>query len=187
MNAQLIPRKPVLGPLAGQPGQAGQAPDASERGPARRGCGARVARRVASVLPLLLVQASSTWAFDLKGLADPTRPPAGVMQLSASGVPAGGAVAAAAASAASAPTAIVPQRLQAIRVDPHDGHGVALIDAQLVELGGHLPGGWTLVALNAQGVDLRGPTGVLHLGLLGVSAADHSASKARHVIRKEAI
>lgn len=119
--------------------------------------------------------ASALAAGDLKGVSDPTRPPPGMFR-PAPGAPVGvpgapgaavpASAAVAAASAASAPVAR-PLRLQAIRHNGASGGGVAMIDGALVELGGRLPGGWTLSAMNSDEVWITGPAGQRRLTLLG--------------------
>lgn len=123
--------------------------------------------------------ASALAAGDLKGVSDPTRPPPGLFR-PASGAPVGApamggtapasaSAALAAASAASAASAPAPRalRLQAIRHNGASGGGVAMIDGELVELGGRLAGGWTLSAMNSDEVWITGPAGQRRLTLLG--------------------
>ena len=42
-----------------------------------------------------------------------------------------------------------------------------MIDGQLIELGGRVPGGWTLSAMNSDEVWISGPAGQRRLTLLG--------------------
>lgn len=129
--------------------------------------------------PLALVgclAAGLAWsASDLKGVTDPTRPPPGLFRPApgakgtgpaAALAPDAASAASVAASAASAP-APHTLRLQAIRHNGASGGGVAMIDGQLIELGGRVPGGWTLSAMNSDEVWLSGPAGQRRLTLLG--------------------
>lgn len=136
-----------------------------------------------AVAPLgLLGQAGG--AVDLKNIADPTRPPPGMYRPapSAAGMapaaPAASAAASAASSAASAVVAPAPRamRLQAVRHNGPSGGGVAMIDGELIELGGRVPGGWTLSAMNSEEVWLTGPAGQRRLTLMG---GDTSTDKPR--------
>lgn len=144
-----------------------------------------------AVAPLgLLGQAGG--AVDLKNIADPTRPPPGMYRPAPSAAaPAASAAAFAAPAASSAASAVVPpapraMRLQSVRHNGPSGGGVAMIDGELIELGGRVPGGWTLSAMNSEEVWLTGPAGQRRLTLMGgdTSTEKPRAAKGRQA-RKE--
>ena len=62
-------------------------------------------------------------------------------------------------------------RLQGIRHNGASGGGVAMIDGELIELGGPVAGGWTLSAMSSDDVLLTGPAGQRRLTLLGDDTA----------------
>jgi hypothetical protein len=103
-----------------------------------------------------------TQAADLKGVLDPTRPPAGLAPVTgaASGVAHGSG--ALPAHAASAPAPLV---LQAIRIDHQGGAGVAMINDQLLVEGERIQG-YTVVSITAQEVLLKGPSGTRRMALV---------------------
>lgn len=121
--------------------------------------------------------ASCAQAADARGVSDPTRPPPGVYRpvgaptgqgQSAPHAPSAQAVATAASAAPVASTpSPAPMRLQGIRHNGASGGGVALIDGQLVELGGKVSGSWTLSAMSSDEVWLSGPGGQRRLTLVG--------------------
>lgn len=125
-------------------------------------------------------------ASDLKNIADPTRPPPGLYRPAsvAAGMPGtttpAPAVAAASVASDAAPALAAPpprgMRLQAVRHNGPSGGGVAMIDGELIELGGRVPGGWTLSAMNSDEVWLTGPAGQRRLTLMG---GDTSTDKPR--------
>ena len=141
------------------------------------------------LLSLLTLVSPALAGIDLKNIADPTRPPPG-MYRPAPGTPGAAGMAAApstspvaaaapaASGAASAVAAPVPRgmRLQAVRHNGPSGGGVAMIDGELIELGGRVSGGWTLSAMNSDEVWLTGPAGQRRLTLMG---GDTSTDKPR--------
>lgn len=135
-----------------------------------------------AVAPLGMV-GQAGGAADLKNIADPTRPPPGMYRPapSAAGVSPTAPIASAASAASStAPAVAAPaprtMRLQAVRHNGPSGGGVAMIDGELIELGGRVSGGWTLSAMNSDEVWLTGPAGQRRLTLMG---ADTSTDKPR--------
>lgn len=104
------------------------------------------ARSTLRLVPLLPVALS---AFGAASPADPTRPPDSP---SVEAAPGGGEIEAASA------------RLQLIKL-PREGRPTAVIDGQIVPLGGRI-GDTRLVRLSAQGAVLRGPQGEERLFLI---------------------
>lgn len=143
----------------------------------------------APILTLLITIATSSVhaAAGLQNLGDPTRPPAGMFRPLPGGAhvqaatnaapPPAAASAASAVSAAPAPAPRV-MRLQAIRHNGASGGGIAMIDGELIALGGYVSGGWTLSAMNSDEVWLTGSAGQRRLTLLG---GDTSTGKPRAV------
>jgi hypothetical protein len=122
-----------------------------------------------------------TQAADLKGVLDPTRPPAGL-------VPAVGGASGAVqmgmspVRAASVPTPLV---LQAIRIDHMGGAGVAMINGQLLNEGQQVQG-YTVVSITAQEVWLKGPSGSRRMALVDeLSKTGSSKAPAAKRGRKE--
>ena len=98
-----------------------------------------------------------------QALADPTRPPALVAP------PSTASVAPAAPRAASAPAPVMPPRVQSVQL-ARNGAASALVDDRLVAVGDKVRDR-TVVAIDAQGVELRGAKGsVERLPLLDVQA-----------------
>jgi len=102
----------------------------------------------------------------LKGIADPTRPPAELMRRPA----ASGAEAASAASApqdaASKVPSPAPLALSLIRYDDTRSEGLALINDQLVKAGDTI-NGVTILSISRDAVVLSGPNGVRRLTIFG--------------------
>ena len=123
---------------------------------------------------------------DLKGVTDPTRPPAGVMlKMTGEGsgrglksVVSDGAAAAAlaampAASGASAPAGAASPAAEgpadrwavtSIRIDRASGEGVAIVGEELVKVGDTLHG-MKVLGISSSEVQLKGPDGVRKLAL----------------------
>jgi hypothetical protein len=108
----------------------------------------------------------------LKGIGDPTRAPAGVAGKQSIGGARGSAVAAAqGASGASSPDGEAEKpkpvvlTLQAIRYDPGNGQAVAMINDELVEVGGKVSG-LSVVSISRNVAVLKGPAGQRRLALL---------------------
>lgn len=121
------------------------------------------------LLALLLTQLASAQAQDLKGIGDPTRPPARLWvkrgadaasepAMSASAVEAAAAASAAAAAAASA------THLSAIRYDVRTSEGLALINDEWVSVGDKVKG-MSVMSIAQDAVLLNGPKGARRLTL----------------------
>ena len=121
---------------------------------------------------LLIGQGLPGWAeiADLKGIGDPTRPPAHLIKRSASAsepAAANSAMAAeAAASAASAAAEVVANTtaLSAIRYDVSRSEGLALINEQWVQAGDKV-NNMSVLSITQDAVLLSGPKGVRRLKL----------------------
>jgi hypothetical protein len=113
----------------------------------------------------------------LKGVSDPTRPPAVVKAAMA-----GPDAAASAASAPPPPPPHVPV-LGAIRYDRNTQRGVALIDDQLVNVGDKV-GDDMVTAITHDTVTLKGPAGTQRLSLLLIDPPTPSASTPRTAKKK---
>lgn len=129
---------------------------------------------------------------DLRGVGDPTRPPASAWarQLgSASASPEEAASAAAAASAASAAAAEAEAtaralRVSAIRIDLATGEGVAIVGEELVKVGDKVRG-MTVVAITRDAVELKGPKESRRLVLPDVIEQSRAAARAAKRGRKD--
>lgn len=159
----------------------------------RRVCRAAALTSWACWLGLWGVTGSAKAGIDLKNVADPTRPPPGMYRPVRGGpsdIAAAPAAAASLGASDAAPAAVAPpprkMRLQAVRHNGAFGGGVAMIDGELIELGGRVAGGWTLTAMNSDEVWLTGPAGQRRLTLMGddTSTDKPRAAKARRA-RKE--
>lgn len=136
---------------------------------------------------------------DLRGLGDPTRPPASVLARQstlgagpASGSHAGSApmAAEAPASAASAPAssasaASAPEahtlRVSAIRIDLYTGVGVAVVGDDVVHVGDKVKD-MTVVSITQEAVELKGPQGMRRLVL--PDAIEQSQAKAGRAAKR---
>lgn len=103
------------------------------------------------------------WMEELKGIGDPTRPPYGAAMGKGGALPIEGA----ASDAAAAKPKVKPVglKLQGIRYDAARGHGVAMINDEIVEVGDSVSG-MKVVSISAQMAVLKGPGGVRKLRLL---------------------
>jgi len=117
---------------------------------------------LALLLPLWLAGAPGH-TDPLSTLPDPTRAPAGLRK-APPGTPSDPVARAAAAASAQADAA--PPRLQGIQRNGATGQAVAMLDGQTRQAG-ERQGDWTLMAIAADHVTLRGPGGVWRLWLTG--------------------
>lgn len=148
---------------------------------------------VALVLPLKAMSGEQ----DLRGVADPTRPPPNVMARQLSGAGAGmspeeAASAAAAAAAASAANAAAAEAealnraltLYGIRINRGSGEGVALVGEEVVKVGDKVRG-LTVVSITHDTVELKGPAGARRLKLPDVIEQSGAPARAAKRGRKD--
>jgi hypothetical protein len=102
----------------------------------------------------------------LKGIADPTRPPAEMLRRAASGGNGAASAASSPEEAASAVPPAAPLALYSIRYDDANSEGIALINEQLVKPGDTI-NGLTILTISRDAVVLSGPNGVRRLTLFG--------------------
>jgi hypothetical protein len=136
-------------------------------------------RRIKQLMPclgvaMLMWQALPASAqFDgLKGISDPTRPPAALTRKRDGGASDAAAAAEAAASAA-AEAAANATGLSAIRYDVTNSEGTALINQQWVKAGEKV-NSWHVMSITRDAVVLSGPKGVRRLTLFTDESEDLS-------------
>jgi len=117
------------------------------------------------VMSLVFVRpvAAQEW---LKGIADPTRPPAEMLRRAASSGNGAASGASSPEEAASAVPPAAPLALYSIRYDAVNSEGIALINEQLVKTGDTI-NGLTILTISRDAVVLSGPNGVRRLTLFG--------------------
>jgi hypothetical protein len=113
----------------------------------------------------------------LKGIADPTRPPAEMLRRAASSGNGAASGASSPEEAASAVPPAAPLALYSIRYDAVNSEGIALINEQLVKAGDTI-NGLTILTISRDAVVLSGPNGVRRLTLFG-EVEDMSKKPAR--------
>lgn len=111
----------------------------------------------------------------LKGISDPTRPPAALMRKreGAGSEASAAAEAAASAAAAAAEAAANATGLSAIRYDVTNSEGTALINQQWVKTGEKV-NSWHVMSITRDAVLLSGPKGVRRLTLFANESEDLS-------------
>lgn len=137
----------------------------------------RMTHIISALVSTALLLGAASYADEIKGLSDPTRPPPGLMPPPAgqAGDPsARGMQAEPAASAASAPPPEVALSLDAIRYSETSGEAVALINEELVRPGDKVAN-MTVLSIAPNEVLLKGAAGVKRLKLL--PSADEAASQ----------
>lgn len=145
---------------------------------------------VALMLPLKAMSGEQ----DLRGVADPTRPPPNVMarQLGGAGAGVSPEEAAAAAAAASAANAAAAEAealnraltLYGIRINHGSGEGVALVGEEVVKVGDKVRG-LTVVSITHDTVELKGPAGARRLKLPDVIEQSGAPARAAKRGRKD--